>query len=176
MLRKTILFLVTIFILAGCSSTPEITVIHPDGGPYPDPYYILRTTSKEQPIQISFYYAAIDRVQDLDGSMQPTKKFLDRRKVYYFKKDSAIDLHTVLRVLNPRNMGYKVHYKLHISFSDGGQRDAYSEIAYSDMKYREIICEVPVIDGMKYATYEIQISDVAGNVLLRTGQFKYHIN
>ena len=176
MLRKTILFLLTIFILSGCSSAPEITVVRPDGGPSPDPYYILRTTSKEQPIQISYYYAAIDRVEDLDGSLQPTKKFLERRKVYYFSKESATDLHTVLRVLNPRNMGYKVYYKLHISFSNGGRMDSYSEIAYSDMKYREIICQLPLIDGMEYATHELQISDVAGNVLIRTGQFEYHIN
>jgi hypothetical protein len=176
MLRKTILFLLTIFILSGCSTTPEITVVRPDGGPSPDPQYILQTTSQEQPIQLTFYYVATDKVEDLDGSKQPSISFLERRKVYYFSKKSTTDLHTVLRVLNPRNLRYKIHYRMHITFSDSGRMDAYSEIAYSDMKYREIICPLPLSDGIKYVEHEVDVTDNIGNVLIRTGQFKYHIN
>jgi len=176
MLRNLFLLLTTILIFSGCASDPNITVVRPDGGPAPNPYYVLQTTSQTQPIQLSFYYAAVDRVEDLDGSNQPTPVYLERRKVYYFSKDQYPDLHTVLRVLNPRNAQYKVNYRLSVKFSNGGQMDAYSEIAHSDMKYREIRCPLQLVEGMKNVSHEIEITDKGGNVLIRTGQFKYHIN
>ena len=175
-LRYIILFLVTLFIFAGCATAPKITVVRPDGGPSPDPYYILRTTGQQQPIQLSYYYVAIDRVEDLDGSEQPSTKFLERRKVYYFSKDKYPDLHTVLRILNPRNKKYKVHYRISVFYSNGGKMDAYSEIAYSDMKYREIKCPLPILDGIKKVEHEVEITDEVGNVLIRTGKFQYYIN
>jgi len=177
MLRKKILIILTFFILiVGCAAKPEVTVVRPDGGPSPDPYYVLQTTDPKQPIRLSFYYAAISRVKDLDGSSQPTTVFLERRKVYYFSSEQYPDLHTVLRILNPRNKRYKVHYRMSITFSNGGQMDANSEVAYSDMKYREIRCPLPLLEGMKSVKHEVEITDDAGRMLIRTGQFKYHVN
>jgi hypothetical protein len=54
--------------------------------------------------------------------------------------------------------------------------DAYSEIAHSDMKYREIACSLPLFDGMKSVKHAIEITDEAGNLLIRTGKFQYYVN
>jgi len=175
MLQKITLFLITIFILSGCASNPQIEVVRPDGGPSPDPYYVLQTTGKK-PLQVSFYHAATTRVEDLDGSKQPSISYLERRKVYYFKKEKCPDLHTVLRVLNPRNGKYKVHYRMTVTFSDGGKMDAFAEAAYSDMKYREVTLPMPTSEGIESVSHEAEVTGETGNVLIRTGQVKYFIN
>jgi hypothetical protein len=175
MLRKIILFLLTIFIISGCATNPHIEVVRPDGGPSPDPYYVLQTTGA-QPLQVSFFHAATTRVEDLDGSKQPSVSYLERRKVYYFKKGKCPDLHTVLRVLNPRNGKYKVHYRTSVTFSDGGKMDAFAEAAYSDMKYREVTLRLPTSEGIESVIHEAQITGESGNVLIRTGKIKYFIN
>ena len=175
MLKKMILFLITFFILSGCASRPHIEIVRPDGGPSPDPYYYLQTTGKF-PMRVSFYYASTTRVEDLDGSKQPSISYLERRKVHYLKKDSIADLHIVLGVLNPGNMRYKVRYRMHVSYSNSGQVDSYLEIAHSDMKYREIICSLPLTDGIEKVNHEVVVTDETGNVLIRTGQFKYYVN
>jgi len=172
-LRYIILFLLTIFIFSGCAGRPQVTVVRPDGGPSPNPYYVLRTTGQQHPIQLSFYYAAVDHVEDLDGSKQPAILYLERRKEYSFSKVKYPDLHAVLRILNPRNKAYKVHYRMKANFSNGGQMDIYSEIAHSDMKYREITCPLPLVEGMSEVQYELEITDEVGKVLIRTGRFQY---
>ena len=175
--RKGFFILLTFFILVGCATNPNITVMRPDGGPVPDPYYVLQTIGMERPLRLSFYYAAVQKVEDLDGSKQPTVSYLERRTEYHFSKDNYPDLHAVLRVLNPTNLPYKVNYRMHVDFSNGGRMDAYSELAYSDMKYREIACPMPLGDGKgAKVSYEVELTDVKGNVLLRTGQFKYKFN
>jgi len=176
MLKKASLILVTIFILFGCAAKPNVTVVRPDGGPAPDPYYVLQTTDPQRPIRLSFYYAAVQKVEDLDGSKQPAVSYLERRKEYYFEKEKCPDLHTVLRVLNPSNLQYKVHYRLSVKFSNGGQMDTYSEIAHSDMIYREVTCPLPTIEGLQKVSHSVEITDMDGNVLIRTGQFKYNFN
>jgi len=176
MLRNIILIIITFFILSGCAAKPQVTVVRPDGGPSPNPFYVLQTLDNEKPIQLMFFYSSVDRVEDLDGSKQPSEVFLERRREYYFSSKEYPDLHTVLRIFNPRNKEYTVHYRMNATFSNGGQMDAHSEIARSDMKYREIKCPMPIIDGMKKVKYEVEISDKSGRVLIRTGQFKYSIN
>ncbi|GAF95063.1 unnamed protein product, partial [marine sediment metagenome] len=143
--------------------------------PSPDPYYVLQTTGA-QPIQVSYFHAATTKVEDLDGSKQPSVSYLERRKVYYFKKEKCPDLHTVLRVLNPRNGKYKVFYQMSTTFSDGSRKDTFAESAYSDMKYREVTFQLPTDKGVTSVTHEVEITDEGMNVLIRTGKVKYFIN
>ena len=178
MLVKRLCYLVaTVFLIAsvGCASSQLTQVVHPDGEPAPNPYYRLETIDPKQPMRVSFYYVVIKRVQDLDGSHQPEKKFLRRRGEHYFLSKDLPQLNTVLRIINPWNKRYKVFYTLHAKYSSGGRMDLFSEVAHSDMKYREFYCSIPIVDGMTEATHEIELRNEDGNVLIRTGKFHYFI-
>lgn len=174
--KRNILILITFFILVGCATKPNIVVMRPDGGPTPDPMYVLRTIDPQRPIQISFYYVATQTTEDLDGSKQPSLSYLERRQEYTFSKDKYPDLHTVLRILNPTNKQYKVFYRMNVVYDDGGQMAAYAEIAHSDMRYREVTCPLPLGKGIKKVHYDVEVVDMDGNILLRTGRFKYNFN
>jgi len=177
-MRKGLCYLVALFLIAsvGCTSAPQLTkVIYPDGEPAPNPYYRLETIDPKQPMRVSFYYVVTERVRDLDGSHQPVKKFLRRRGKHYFLSKDMPHLNTVLRIINPWNKKYKVFYTLHTKYSNGGVLDLFSEVAHSDMKYREFYCSIPVVHGMTEATHEIEVRNEDGNVLIRTGKFRYFI-
>ena len=147
----------------------------PDGQPFPDPYYVMQTTDPNTPIRISFFYSALEAVKDLDQAIVLTKKFLDRHEDYFFSKDSEDGIQLIVRVLNPRNLKYKVFCTQNIKFSDGGRMDLHFQIAYSDMKYREFTQKLPTWEGMKEVTYSLEFADATDNRLITTGKFHYYV-
>jgi hypothetical protein len=147
----------------------------PSGAPFPNPHYVFQTVDPERPIRMTFFYQAITRVEDLDGKKVPQQTFLDRRQRHYFNLESEDSVYLVARVLNPRNLRYKIYCNQRIEFSEGGKMESFSEIAYSDMKYREFNLELPLIYGIKSVEYTIKLMDENGNPLITTGNFYYHI-
>ena len=168
-----IFLILSFFSCASSSITHE--VVKPDGSPYPDPYYVLQTTDPNRPIRVSFFYSVITDFEDLDGRQVPQEKFLDRRTNHYFSNEGSESVQLVARILNPRNMRYKVFCRQSIKFSDGGAMDSYSLVAYSDMKYREFIRPLPMQEGIKEVTYLLEVRDEAENLLVPTGKFHYYI-
>jgi hypothetical protein len=171
----TLIFLI-LFTISCASIKVEHEVRQPDGQPFPDPYYVLQTTDPQRPIRASFFYSSLEAIKDLDQAKVFKTKFLHRRDHFYFSKDSEDELHLTVRVLNPRNMRYKVFINFRIKYSDGGITDSYSIIAYSDMKYREFIRDLPTWDGIKEVSYSLEIKDKAENPLISTGKFNYYVN
>ncbi len=168
------IFLIPLII--SCAGPSKITheVRLPDGRPFPNPYYVLQTTDPIKSIRVSFFYSSIKVVKDLDGMDVPEQKFLDRRKQHYFlNEDKSVQL--VVRILNPRNMIYKVYIKQNIEYSGGGAMDSYLLVAYSDMKYREFNRLLPIEEGIKEVIYILDIRDKAENLLASTGKFHYYI-
>ena len=172
----TLIFLILLTISCGGKAHVTHEVRQPDGQPFPDPYYVLQTTDPQRPIRASFFYFSEEIFEDLDLSRVRKTRFLDRRKPFSFSRGIEDELKLVVRVLNPRNMRYKLYCRQHIYFTDGGSMDSYSNIAYSDMKYREYSKELPTWDGVKQVTYSLEITDESGNLLISTGKFNYNVN
>jgi hypothetical protein len=179
MLKKIMLIFLILFSIAACGGHEmKVTheVVRPDGSPFPDPYYVLQTVGSRTPIRVSFYFSSFKMNRDIDGIRVPTETFLSIKSVPTFSSKNGDKAQMVVRVLNPRNVRYKVFCKQKIGFTDGGITDMYSHIAYSDMKYRQYDRELPVRDGISEVLYSIQITDEAGNLLISTGNFHYFIN
>jgi hypothetical protein len=176
MLIFLILFSMTACVTKGHEMKVTHEVVRPDGSPFPDPLYVLQTVDSRVPIRVSFYFSSFKMKEDIDGIRVPTEKFLSVKSVPTFSSKDGDKAQMVVRVLNPRNVRYKVFCKQRIGFSDGGSTEMYSHIAYSDMKYRQYDRELPVKDGISEVLYSIQITDEAGNLLISTGNFHYFVN
>jgi hypothetical protein len=177
-MHKKVMLIFLILLFASCAGHEmKVTheVVEPDGSQYPDPIYVIRTIDPQRPIQATFYYSAIDTVKDLDGQRVPTIRFLDRRQPHQFFKEQGTDVQLVVRILNPRNMKYKVFCKQHIKFSETSRTDIYVLVAYSDMKYREFDRMLPTENGVKEVTYSIEVVDEREQLLISTGNFHYFI-
>lgn len=174
---RYLLLCILILSFFSCGGSQHITheVVKPDGSPYPDPYYVLQTVDPNKPIRVSFFYSSIKMFEDLDGKQVPQQKFLDRKTNHYFLNEGDESVQLVARVLNPKNMRYKVYIKQSIEFSEGGTMDSYALVAYSDMKYREFIRSLPMQEGIKEVTYLLEVRDEAENLLVPTGKFHYYI-
>lgn len=173
----TLIFL--ILLVASCAGgKSHITheVVKPDGAPFPNPYYVLQTTNSNRPMRLSFFYSSIKWTEDLDGKKVPTVKYLDRRERHYFMADYEDGAKIVARVRNPTNVRYKVFIKQTIKFSDGGEMDAYSNIGYSDMIYREFDQSLPLWEGIKEVTFSFELCDEAGRLMVSTGKFNYYVS
>jgi len=171
----TLIFLILITISCAGSKI-HYEVRQPDGRPFPNPFYVLQTTDPQRPIRVSFFYSSLEAVKDLDQTIIQRQKFLDRRTEYYFSSSSHHQLHLTVRVLNPQNMKYKVFSKQRIEFSDGRIMDIYSQIALSNMKYREFSPVLPTSDGVKEARYSLEVVDENNNLLISTGNFHYYVS
>ena len=172
----TLIFLILFTISCGGKMTVEHEVRQPDGQPFPDPYYLIETTDPHKPIRVSFFYTSVQDVEDLDQTFVSTQKFLDRHEEYFFSKEREDKLMITLRILNPRNMEYKIFCQRKVKFSyDGEEMDSYTEVAYSDMKYREFIETLPT-EGIKEVTYSLQLRDRLNNLLVSTGKFHYYVS
>ena len=172
----TLIFL--ILLIVSCGGTSHITheVRQPDGQPFPDPFYVLQTTDPSKPIRASFFFESVDIVEDLDLVKVPVKKFLDRKTHYWFSKAVEDKLGLTVRVLNPRNIQYKIFCDQTVHFTDGGRMDLNALVAYSDMKYREFPYTLPTWDGIKEVTYSLNISNPDGSLLISTGKFHYFVS
>ena len=175
---RLLTFIFLILFTVSCAGTMKVEheVRQPDGQPFPDPYYVIQTVGPQRPVRASFFYSSIEVVKDLDKSKVQRQKFLDRRQHYYFTRSTEDGLHLIVRILNPRNIRYKVFCKQTLVFSEGGTMDSYSQVAYSDMKYREYSRTLPTWEGVKEVTYSLKILDETDNLLLSTGKFHYYVN
>jgi hypothetical protein len=174
-LVTTLIFLI-LFSISCTTAHIEHEVRQPDGQPFPDPYYVIQTVDPNNPIRVSFFYSSLEAVKDLDQTTVHRQKFLDRREDYFFSNEREDGIQLIVRVLNPWNVKYKVLCIQNIKFSDGGRMDSHSQIAYSDMKYREFSQKLPTWEGVKEVTYSLEISDNADNKLISTGKFHYYVS
>jgi hypothetical protein len=176
-LKNLIIFLILAVFLSGCAGQQHITheVVKPDGSPFPDPFYVIQTVDRRTPVRLSFFYSSIKAVKDLDGRVVPEVQFLDRNTHHLFLSEDEQSVKLVARILNPRNIKYKVFCRRSVRFHGGGTMDSMTLVAYSDMKYREFIRELPTNEEVKEVTYSFEVTDFAENPLLRTGQFHYYI-
>lgn len=177
-LKLSIIFLILLAMgMSGCSTSQNIRheVVKPDGSPFPDPLYVIQSVDQRTPVRMSFFYSSLKVVKDIDGREIPTIKFLNRKANHMFLSEDGQSIQLVARVLNPRNIKYKVFCRRHVEFEGGGTLDSMTLVAYSDMKYREFIRELPTDKGVKSVTYALLITDFAENPLVGTGQFNYYI-
>ena len=176
--RYLVIFLI-LFIMAtfGCGGNQNIRheVVKPDGSPFPDPFYVLQTVDANTPIRMSFFYSAIKPIEDLDGRTVPQEQFLDRRTHHYFLGEDNESIQLTVRILNPRNIKYKVFCTQSVRFKGGGSMDSNTLVAYSDFKYREYKRVLPTNEKVKEVTYSFKVTDFAENNLMSTGDFHYYI-
>jgi hypothetical protein len=174
--RRIIVFIFLILFLVSCAGTQKVEheVRKPDGSPFPDPIFMLQTIGQEKPIRISFFYSSINYHQDIDVVLVGQQTFLDPRQHVFLKTDD--DAKLVVRVLNPRNVRYKVFVTQKIEFSDGGDMQSFHLIGESDMKYREFSRSLPTWKGIERVSYILQLHDENENPLISTRGIKYSIN
>ena len=176
-LYSIMLFFLILFTVGGCGGRQHITheVVKPDGSTFPDPHYVIQTIDPRTPIRVTFFFSAVKEFRDLDHKMIPQEKFLDRNTHHLFLSKDEESVKLVARVLNPKNLKYKIFCIRSVQFKGGGSMDSRTLVAYSDMKYREFTRVLPVNEKIKEVTYNLEVRDFAENLLVRTGNFHYYI-
>lgn len=172
MLKQLFLFVSLIFIIS-CASHPNITVISPLGEPIPRPSYILKTLDKN--FQVTFFYSAIGGVKDLDNTIQPVPKFLDKNinHILSFKKINKLIV--TIKVFNPKRISYTIYQGEAIKFKNGGDLRSLSVSGRSNLIFRTFEIELPFRKAITSAKVHFEIQKQDGSILIRTGTMEYHI-
>ena len=176
--RRAIILIFLILTAVSCAHDMNVRheVVKPDGAPFPDPYYMIQTVDPARPIRMSFFYEATKYIRDLDGKKVPLVSYLDRREHHYFMAGFEDSVKLVVRVSNPMNVRYKILIRQDISYRDGGQMNAVSQVAYSDMKYRQYDRQLPILEGIKEANYSVDLVNEKGERMLSTGAIHYYVS
>jgi hypothetical protein len=176
MIKKLFFALVVIFALVtiGCANTPNLTVINPIGEPMPEPHYVMKDVGGQ--IQVTFYFEAISWKEDLDKTRQPIPVFLDRSMKYDFSTSKYDRVMLVMKVFNPRNIKYNIFTRQAVDFKDGGTMNHLSQVAASDLTFRNHEFFLPFSEGTKTVKVSFEVQGSDGRALVRPGNFNYSIN
>jgi len=174
-MRKEICYLVAVVFLTffvGCA-TPQVTVMSRTGEPIPEPHYVMKDSGGA--LQVTFYYSAIGEIKDLDGSLQPNPKYLDKNISHDISSTQYRELMLNMKVFNSRCSKYSVYANSVINYSRGGDMIYRYKVSDSNLLFRSYELPFPIDKGIKTVKINFEIQSGNGVTLMRTGNFNYSI-
>jgi len=168
-MKKIILFL-SLFLI-GCSTTTNLKLTDPTGREIPSPHYVLK--SFQNNIVATFYYIYLDKQKDIDGTIINRPKYLPMCK--NFVGDTSSELLLVIEISNPNKTKYKIWETINIEFQDKTREIRVSELAKSNLGYRQFMCKMPIGNEIKEVSYEVRMLNESDIPVMIFGDFHYKI-
>lgn len=173
---KSIIVILIMFFLVGCSTISNLKLVDPAGRELPNPHYVLRSLSNG--MTATFYYVAMSEQKDIDGTIISRPTYISMTKIYKAKPTTKLLL--VIEISNPKKVHYKLWSKSHTRFwkKIRGRHErifAGSLLAESRLEYRQFLIDMPVNRKIKDVTFGAQLYGEDGIVLMYFGDFHYQI-
>ncbi len=169
-MRKTIIMIICFFLI-GCATNTNLKLIDPTGRDLPSPHYVLKSIQRN--LAATFYYISLTKVKDLDGTTISKPTYLPLHKVY--TTEPTTELKLVIEISNPERIGYKLWKEVSIE-NKSGHIAMGTELAKSNLEYRQFVLSMPNNSEIKEVFYNVSIYDNESTLpLMYLGKFHYKI-
>lgn len=158
-----LLLVVSLLLVSGCASN-RVTVVDSRGRPIPTPHYSLFSGN----MSVTFYYAKISQIKDVDGSLLLNYDFLHLNKNHWFTNDDDVIL--TIEITNPNRITYQVIEKIQY---DLGRKESGRTVGISNQQYRQHSITLPTND-YSFITHYVEVQS-DGYLLFKIGNFNYNL-
>lgn len=171
---KNVTLSLIMFLLVGCASV-NTQWVDRMGRPMPDPHYTINPIGTK--MSVTFYYAGIKAVQDVDGSDVISLHYLDFliKQEIFAEKYKGVCL--IVQVNNPQQLEYSLYEKVVMrvgqSFNStevqkGGERNS------SNLPYRQFVYDLPFEEDVVEVDHLVILS-INNQETIMIGNFRYHL-
>jgi len=170
--KNVIATLIIIFILMSCASI-NTRVQDQAGRKMPDPHFVLQAVG--EPILVTFYYAALKGVQDVDGTFVGDPEYLNFLTLHNIEKEKYQGIALIIEIQNPNRLKYSLYEETKIITGEMGiKMQTGGVVNSSTLEYRRFVYQLPFGDDLQEAEHTVSMYRDEHEVM-RIGSFRYNL-
>lgn len=169
---KYVTLLVMMLMLVGCAST-QTKWVDPTARQVPDPHYVLQAIG--EPLTATFYYTAVTKVRDVDGTSVGRFVYLSMSKYHNIDASKYQNLALIIEMNNPTRLRYELYEQTKVEIGDmrnevqmGGVVNA------STLEYRQFVYSLPIGESVRGVEHSVDIF-IEGQKTMQIGSFRYNL-
>ena len=171
---KAFIFFMLLIPFTACAISQKVELRGVTGRLLPNPSYTFFDTQKKG-YSITFYFAALKGIQDLDGSTQFDPDFLTLYDVHTIDIKKYKKVILVVDVWNEQLRPFYMSERTKILYTNGVERINYRKAGEGRLQFRSYSFELPLQEAIKRVEYSLEFHDDEANVIFMTGDFNYKI-